>query len=374
MCGMTRRGRKISTGWVILVVMSALIAGCADTSTRQTVVAPSVTATTGGLHYPAIQTIALGDFMASYMTPSAHGLLLFGTPGAVGQPIGSAGQTALYYYDDASQQIASIATPTPAADGSPRGIQYVAAAGDWAAYIVADASQTNWELWALNLVTHAQQLVDSAAKEQSQYHMGGSVVLDGSNLIWSATNVIGGTPENSLRELSLATGSVTTLLTAPGPRFIFPEVLYNGALCYEQDDANGVGTIWLWVLSEAAPKAISTQPAINITMNDHFIVWDDVHSRSLTLYDRTTGQETDKWVTSCIRPAIAETVPYVVCVDFDPNTYRLAQLPSGGNLTFYDHKAASLVITVVNDRAYWLGTGENDPYANQVDYFDLSAT
>lgn len=369
---MTRRHGWISTGWalVIAVVMGSLMAGCADFSTGQATV-PSATATTGGLHYPSIQTIALGDFMASYVTPSAHGLLLFGTPGTAGQPIGSAGQNALYYYDDTTQQVTSVATPTPTTNGTPRGIQSVVAAGDWVAYTIADAAQYNWELWTLNLTTHAQQLVDSAVQEQSSFVMGGYVVLDSANLAWSATSDIGGTLQNNLRVLSLDTGTVKTLLTTPGPQFIFPDALFNGTLCYEQDDANGNGGTWLWTLSDAAPKQISTQAGINISLNDHYVVWDNVHSRTLTLYDRTTGKETDNWVASCIRPAIAEDRPYLVCVDFDTATYRLVQVPSGGNITFYERKAGSFVIAVANDRAYWVGAGENDPYGNQIDYFDL---
>lgn len=367
---MRRQGMWLSRGWAALGILSILLAGCGTASAGQPRVAPAASATAGGLHVPDIQTISLDHFMVNYVTPTAHGLLLLGTPGTVGQAAGSVGYSVLYYYDDASRQIAPVATPTPATDGTPRGVQYVAAWGDWVAYKVADSDSSHWELWALNLATHAQQLVDSAAAEGILFNSV-APVLDGTNLVWSATSLINGVQQNHLRVYSLATGTTRTLLELPASTFAFPVAISNGTLAYVSDDGNGNRATWLWTLSKSAPTRIATEAGLNVTMNDRYVIWDDAHGMTLTLYDRATKQQTEGWVDSCIRPVLGASRPYVVCVDFDTNTYRLAQVPGGAALTFFDHQSVNNVIGVSGDRAYWVGPGQGGYWSNQIDYFDL---
>ena len=360
----------LSRGWAALGILSVLLAGCGTASAGQPHMAPTVSATAGGLQVPAIQTITLDNFMVNYLTPAAHGVLFLGTPGTTGQQAGPSGYGALYYYDNASRQTSSVATPTPAADGTLRGVQYVAAAGDWAAYIVADAARSHWELWALNLATHAQQLVDSAATEGILFNST-QPVLDGANLVWSATSLINGVQQNNLRVYSLASGTTRTLLTLSGSTFAFPTAMFNGTLCYVSDDGNGNRATWLWTLTGTAPTQISTEPGLSFTMNDRYVIWDDVHGMTLTLYDRTTGKQTDSWVDACIRPALAASRPYVVCVDFNTHTYLLSQVPGGAALTFFDHQSVNNEIGVSSDRAYWVGPGQGGFWSNQIDYFDV---
>lgn len=367
---MIRHGRWLSMTVASVIATSALLAGCATIGGASTPPAATATATTVPLRVPPIQTIALGNFMANYVIPAAHGVLLLGTPGKTGQDAGPTGYSALYYYDDASQQVTAVATPTPATDGTPRGVQYVAAAGDWAAYMVADSDSSHWELWALNLATDASHLVDSAAQEGILFNSD-QPKLDGTTLAWYATSLTNGVTQNNVRVYTLATGATRTLLTLPGQEFAYPSAIFDGKLVYTRDDGNGNQTTWLWTLTDAAPKQIASGAGLTVTMNDRYVVWDDVHSRSLTLYDRATGTLAESWVGSCIRPALAEDRPYAVCVDFDTNTYRLARLPSGDDRSFSDHQSVNNDIGVSNDRAYWLGSGQGGMSSNQVDYFDL---
>jgi hypothetical protein len=238
--------------------------------------------------------------------------------------------------------------------------------------MVTDSDSSHWELWALNLATRTHQLVDSAAQEGILFNSD-QPVLDGTTLAWYATSQTNGVRQNIVRVYSLATGATRTLLTLPGQQFAYPSAIFNGTLSYVIDDGNGNRTTWLWTLSDAAPKQIAAEGGQIVTMNDHYVVWDDLHANSLTLYDRATGTLTDSWVNSCVRPALAEDRPDVVCVDFNTNTYRLATVPGGVDLTFFDHKSVNNYINVSNDRAYWVGPGQGGPWSNQVDYIDLPA-
>lgn len=339
---------------------------------------PTATATPETVTVPAIHTITLNNFMASYVFPTAHGFMLFGNPGTVGQPIGWAGARALYYYDNAAQQVQQVAVPTPSTDGVERGIRAMIAAGDWTIYDVADANDTHWEVWALNLTTKQRRLVGSAASEQSPLVFYASMVTDGTSLVWShATPTAGNTFHHVLMVYDLASGNARTLETTPAGTNDIPEAMANGAVVFDRraGDTTTTDSLWLWTLGDSAPKQISTNPGLNFTMNDQYIVWDDVHSHSLIFYDRATGQENDNtWVASCIRPWMALDRPYLVCIDFDPSTYRLVRVPSGANATFYEGKASSKVIFIGNDRAYWVATPQHSPYSNQIDYFDLPTT
>jgi hypothetical protein len=60
--------------------------------------------------------------------------------------IGTAGAPVLYYYDDAAQAVRTVATASPAWDGTTRGIQDIVTSGDWVVYLVADAGRSYWEI------------------------------------------------------------------------------------------------------------------------------------------------------------------------------------------------------------------------------------
>jgi hypothetical protein len=364
---------------MLLVVLCVAVAGCSGSSTSTSEVTGQTPAgSTSGpvVGVPPIHTISLGNFQADLVQPGPHGLVLYGNPGTVGQPLGPAGGNAVYYYDFSSQQVETIATPTPAGDGTVRGIIGANPAGDWVVYGVVDPNQQHWELWAVNVVTHEHRLIDSAAQENSQAQWDGNFVTDGTNIVWSAGIEPNGTVEQALRDYNLAARTTQTLMIGPSPStpFMQPLALEGNSLAVTQTYPNNPGQsgLYLWTLGQSSPQLISTEEPANVSMNDHYIVWDQPHTMSLTLYDRASGQITDQWVPGCIRPSIAADRPYVMCLDFDQQTYKLVSVPSGTSLSFFAHQASTGTGGMIgNDRAYWPATTANNAYSNTVDYFDL---
>ncbi|HEV2236639.1 MAG TPA: hypothetical protein VGR57_08265 [Ktedonobacterales bacterium] len=312
----------------------------------------------------------MDNFVASYVISNPHGLVLYGNPGATAQPIGPAGGYALYYVANGSHTVQTIATPTPAADGTVRGILVARTSGDWVAYVIADGNEGHWELWVLNVLSDERRMIDSAPADAAGLRLGGDLALDGADLVYSAAvlpNGSAGAVEHVFRAYHLATGQVRTLMSGPSTPIIFPRAMANGAVFFTESQGNTPAGSWLWVLSDAAPHQISSQIGPNAAMNDHYIVWDDPSSRSLSLYDRATNRESDGIIKNCIRPALPAQGPYGVCVDFDRATYRAFQLPSGQNSTFFDHQAGSLAIAIAGSRAYWVA----GQASNVIDYLDM---
>ena len=366
-----RRGRATAS---VLCALTLLLAGCAASDqTAQSTKTVAVATPPAGLVVPPIHTIDLGNFQATVVFPTAHGLVLFGNPGSVGQPIGEADATALYYYDNDTKTVSVIATPTPSADGVQRGIRIAQAAGDWVVYYVGDDGDFRWEIWALNLATKQRELVASASAEQTPLAFLNLFMTDGTSMVWGHAILVNGVRQNILALYDLASGTSRTLLTLPATTVVGPEALVHNTLVFteQQVDNTSNKTAWIWPLNEQAPKQISANVGLNFTLNDHYVIWDDIHARSLTLYDRTTGQQQDEWVDSCIRPHIVADRPYVVCVDFGTASYRLIRPPSSENTTFYDGQEGEDSIFTADGRAYWVATPKGSPYGHQIAYIEL---
>jgi hypothetical protein len=364
-------------------LVSVALAGCAS---AQGASSPSVrataTATPDVVTVPPIHTIKLNGYVAAYVWPTTHGVLFTGNPGTTGEQIGTAGAQALYYYDDAAQTVRTVATASPAWDGTARGIQDIVTAGDWAVYLVADAGRSHWEAWALNITTGQRGLVGSAP-DHSLLRFNGGFVTDGTQVVWSSILRQGGIIEYVMAAYDLASGQSRTLLTSLQTTVIVPKAMAGGAFVFEKAIDNSAAnsglnatpdtSLWLWQLADSGPTQIATTTdSLITTMNDRYIVWDDAHANTLTLYDRATGHETDAWVVPCTRPALAETRPYLVCVDF-ASAYRLVRLPSGSNAAFSEGLVVTNQIGVASDRAYWVATPKGSFSSNQIAWLEMPA-
>jgi hypothetical protein len=126
----------------------------------------------------AVPTTLLDNLQASAVLPADHGVVLFGNPGSVGQPIGlpDTPDNALSYYDFASKQIHEIATATPASDDTPRRSWRAQVSGDWVVYGETDAQDTHYEIWAIYLMMQEKRLIDS---DPPHVHTAGPFSTDG---------------------------------------------------------------------------------------------------------------------------------------------------------------------------------------------------
>jgi hypothetical protein len=107
-----------------------------------------------------------------------------------------------------------------------------------------------------------------------------------------------------------------------------------------------------------------------VTMNERYIAWDDAHYNSLTLYDRAAGHVVDTFGAGCTRPALAETRPYLVCLDY-LRAYWLVRLPSGSNMTFSVGRGMANQIAVSGERAYWVAGQQGNPFSNQIAWLEM---
>lgn len=353
--------------WATVCLLSVALTGCAsaqDTlSLRGRVTA---TATANVVTVPPIHTITLNGYVAAYIWPTAHGVLFTGNSGAAGQQIGMAGAPALYYCDDSVQMVRTVASASPAWDGTVRGIQDVVTAGDWVIYLVADAYRAYWEIWALNLASGQRSEVGRASGH-SLLGFYERFVTDGRQVVWSSLAQAGDTTQHIMAVFDLATNQSRRLLTSAVNTFIYPEGAYGGAFVFAKvvNSLTVTGrlnpppdsSLWLWNLADSAPTQIATTVG-SATMNSHYIIWDDTHGNSLTLYNRTTGHETDNWVSECTLPVLGETRPDLACVDVQDRILRLVRLPSGTNVTLFQGDPGLNHNAVSGDRVYWLTTGQ----------------
>src|SRR6185312_12584107 len=146
---------------VLLLGSFSLFISACDTSALPATSRPSATAT---LSLSNVAHFSLGNFQASSLLSMAHGLLVFGTPGSVGQtsdtpPSQDGMPKALYYYATTTQTFQRIVSIPDTSEGR---ITSVTAAGDWVIYTKGidptsfeDVEQT----WAFNVATHEQQSV-----------------------------------------------------------------------------------------------------------------------------------------------------------------------------------------------------------------------
>lgn len=188
------------------------------------------------------------------------------------------------------------------------------------------------------------------------------------DLYWSLVKYTDGHFTGTLRDFSFATRETTILYTNP-TLGVTPVAMNDEAFLLYQGDSSGQNSsIWLLKRGETTPKQISTQHGNNATMNDHYAVWDEAHSQTITVYDLQTGQETQHRQ-SCIRPVIDETGPYVVCFEFSAQIFLLLPLPNGLALQFANGTGYLEGDGQIYDgRVFWVGSSKTE-----IDYFDLPA-
>ncbi len=365
-----------------LLLFSLLVAACdaggPTTVARPTATSapPTATATTPVFSAKlAVHQINLGDFQVDAAHPNAHGLMLFGRPANTAP--GPTSQPGVYFYDFASQTIQILATPTPAPNGAPRGVTYRVTAGDWIVYSFGDFSGASWEIWAVNVVTQRKVKLDSFLDEGSVAtdDWRGIATTDGTDVVWSANIATASRPTWVLRSYNFASGVMRTLLSGPNAPSTGPHGIAHGTILVDESQASPSPQdgLYLWTLGGAAPRHISPEVTTTGHLNDRYVVWDQPQTRTLTLYDRGTGQTSEQWGPKCIRPDIALDRPYVACDDFDSGTMVLVQIPTGQAITLGDANQSSSG-AIADGRAYWAVPG-NGPggEGNIVDYVDLPA-
>jgi hypothetical protein len=373
-------------GWAGVCVSSIVLASCASSTTppSSSGTQARATATPSAVTIPTIQTIALNGYMAAYVWPTAHGFIFTGNPGTTAQQPGATGASALYYYDDATQTVRTVAIASAAADGTPRGIQDIVTSGDWVIYLMADSDRSHWVLSALNIASGQRWPVGSAP-DSSPIDFNGTVVTDGTHVVWSTLQGQPSASQYVMVALDLASGQSHTLMTstAANATSIVPVAMASGTFVFVRTTdtaaANGglntatANGIWLWKLGDSVPQQIATSSGRSYAVNDRYIAWDDVQSEDVNIYDRSASKETGT-VANCIRPQLAQTGPYLVCVDFNASSYRLARLPSGESATFFDHNAVNQYVNVAGDRACWVAVSGSSPYGSAVQCFDMPAS
>ncbi|GEM_PF-4250415 len=363
-------------GMVTLLVLLALTS-CSLNPQGQSSSSPSSSATTTGGQtpppttpptptIPPIQHISLGNFQTSLVWPGAPGLLLYPAE----RPT-SAGMSSLYFYSYATQSVSQIASAPTEPDGSQGGIRGAAYGGsDWVSYVTEDANQGNWVLWAYNVATGQRIQVDSAAQEQLTGPWNSQWVSSATDLIWSVVNW--SSLSTKLLDFSYSTGQTQTLYTQAGMQ-ITPVAVSDVGILLVEADANANASMWLLRHGQSAPAQIATDAGGNASMNDQYAAWDNGHSQTTTLYDLSAGSEIQGWA-RCIRPALAASQPYMMCLDYGAQAWVLAHVPYSGATVEFDVGQANLGTggEIYNGRAFWLGpSASNGLGTNDIEYVDL---
>lgn len=368
----------------VVLVACSLLASCASGSGSVRVGSatatplptfPVATPTLPGLTAPTLHELNLGDFQAQAVYPLSHGLLLVGKPADQGTTLGQTGLAGIFFYDFASQSIQTLARPAVAPDGTPRRITGLSPAGDWITFGTGDFGGAHWELRTVNVVTHEQRLLDSYLQEQDGPNAvwTGLVTSDGSEAVWSAFTQSAEAPGWILRAYTFASGTTRTLLSGPATPSTGPLAMANGTILFTEKRPTPTASdgVYLWTLTDPAPKQISTDEPVNGGLSDQYAVWDDSHTLSLALFDRSTGQVTDAWDSSCIRPDVAHDRPYVVCIDFNSFDMRLVRVPTDQSVVLGKTIGAENG-AIADGRTYWVKSSPSDSN-NIVDYVDLPA-
>lgn len=358
-----------------------VLAACSDPTTgaSQSVATATVPSVTNPTPLPTIpatttHTITIGNFLADRVFPDADGLLLAGSLGPAYQGPGPAGEPAVYFYSFASQQIKTLATPSAAPDGTPRGIPAALTAGHWIVYSVADANNAHWSIRAVNTQTGEDRLIDSYIQEGSAplAPLYGLFATDGTDLVWSAGIQTTGAPVFVLKSYNFASQQTHVLLSGPQTPIVAPLSVSNGSILLIERHPQPVASdgVYLWKLGDAAPQQLSNDQPANGALSDHFAVWDNPQSRTLALYNRDTGKLSESWESHCIRPAIAQDRPYIVCIGIDEGEMVLVQAPSS-LFSVLGNAPRSETGAISGGRAYWVQPGSSNSSNNVIDYVDL---
>ncbi len=363
-------------GWLAVLALCLLVAGCdlgvgggavgggngpTPIPGTPTPNAALVATGTGTVTLGKTQEYRLGNFSATAVVATAKGLVVAGTPNAVGN-------TALAYLPFTGGTVTALGKASPASDGSVRGIPRFGAAGDWAVYAQATILGTAWQLVAVQLSTGMATVLDDATQEGGSALLATAFATDGTDVVWAVP--VAGQTTTLLHAYDLATGTARPLLSVPTN--ISDVLLANRLLYYRTAAFTGgqnVSTSWLWWLNQPKPQQIMAKVAGTIALNSRYLVWDDANTVTLTLYDLTTGQATTQWIKNCTSPSIAWDRPYVVCGDDTADVYRVVRTPAGTTAAF-GARARGGLGNLANGRVYWIP--EPNVSANTVvDAFDL---
>src|SRR5487761_2406264 len=342
------------------------LAACTSTSSGVSSQSRSVqttnstaTVSTSSPRVIAIHTLAMGGFKPMLVIPGPLGLLMY-PPGATG----FAGLPSLAFYRYSDQRVETIATAPTEPNGQQGGIVDANYSGDWVSYVSDDSSQSNWALWAFNVTTGKRIQIDSQTNEGS-HATWESQTSNAADLVWA---FFSGSPTgvtSQLLDYTYASGQQRTLDTSTTA--LLKPMAMNGsaALIVEVNVTNSNVSTWIQPLAQGDAYKIADVAGVNAWMSSRYAVWDDPHTGTTALFDLTTHQF-DAPFANCLRPAISESQPYMVCVQFASDSWLLVHVPDGAE-TPVDEGKASLGDgeAIYNGRAFFIGpTGD-------VQYFDL---
>lgn len=252
------------------------------------------------------------------------------------------------------------------------------AAGDWIVYEENDDSGAHWSIRAVNVVSGEDRLIDSYVQENDQFHLtyDNAFAADGDSIVWATTERVANPYRGVLHAYNLATGATQILQTAPGDHRYEGLLLHGMTLFYTLVDvsgtSNGTSVPYLWDLSQSSPQQVSAFNWVVDDFNAHYFIWGDSQAMTLNIYDRDANQEHAAITENCIRPAISQDRPYVVCLDFNNQQFQLVHLPSGAATPFAINQGDSGQFgEIFNDRVFWLIFQKGVFTSNEVGYFDL---
>lgn len=349
---------------VSVIAMAMLLAGCGSGLTG-TVSQPQATSTLIPIpptHTPvalAIHMMNLGGFSARLAIPGPDGLVLYPAGG-----VSFAGLSSISFFRYSDKRVEQIATAPTEPDGSAGGILGAYYAGDWVSYVTDDSRQAHWVLWIYNVATGQRLQVDSQAREGSSVRWTGWRAGP-TDLVWSTFAVSTGSLTMKMLDYTFATGH-TRRLASSSTQIFKPMAMSASALLFVETDATAdTNTTWLQELGQATPTKIANGGGVNAWMSSRYAAWDDPHTSTISLYDLSTGSLNPTFA-DCLRPAIADPQPYLVCVQFDTDSWLLVHVPDGASTTF-DTGQATLGDggQIYNGRSFFISPDGN------VDYFDL---
>jgi hypothetical protein len=261
--------------------------------------------------------------------------------------------------------------------------------GDWIVFIEQGSSSNIAKLWAINASTLTPTLVDSVQWRTKKFEGFDGFATDGKRLIWCRFDQESGKdPSDEWNSLDFDVSGSRTTLAAPRYFGRTPQVIAGNSLIitgggYDLPDPTVLGPavrhelgLYLWTLPSAQPNLLAPYDpltATSYTADTRYMLWTKLPSETLALFDLTTGHETDNWVKSCIRPALAPDCPYAVCLDYTRDQMMLVHVPSG--------QTQPLGVTndyargeIANGRAYWVQPSPGSAFGDTVAYVDLPTT
>ncbi len=361
------RAVRRNIGWsaVCALVLALVVSGCASPlggSPSATQVPTGATQTTPTIPAaPATPTIHTLPITASLAIPGAQGLLLY--PASATATF--AGLPSLQFYRYTDQQIITIATAPTEPDGSTGGIingSYYGA--DWVSYVTENAQQGNWILWAYNLTTGQQMQLDSQAQEGSTVGWGNQF-SNATDIVWAVYKGSSSGISSTIFDYTFATGATRTLVTNQ-TNILKVLAVSASAVLFAIVDPNGNGaTTWVQQLEQGSAKKISDDAGVNAWLTSRYAVWDNPHTSSTEVYDLSTGKFNPSFA-PCLRPAVGDPQPYMVCLQFNADAWLLVNMNTGAQ-TAFDAGMASQSDggQIYNGRAFIIGAN------NTVAYFDL---